>query len=228
MVSTSQIQNSTDSTLVRAFVTADCGRGTIDILWSCLTAIFLSVWTVIHLPVPCFDIERPDNPRTKIVRSRTGTCVMVLFARELLLYFATVDLMEARQTKTALQRVSIDLSLTHAFFVNMGGFCLKSPIQRCHQLRYCDIKEATKQGTLLHTKEWIDELKTIKKRQLDDLAEADSITKIFTCIQGLWVLTQAVTRIYQHQGLALLEVTTSAYICCAVTAYGLWWRKPQN
>ena len=153
MVSTSQIQNLTDSTLVRAFVTADCGRGTIDILWSCLTAIFLSIWTVIHLPVPCFDIERPDNSRTKIVRSRTRACVMALLAPELLLYFATNELMGARQTKTALQRLSIDLSLTHAFFFNMGGFCLKSPIRRCHQLRCCDIKKATKQGTLLHTKE---------------------------------------------------------------------------
>ena len=119
MFSTSQIQNLTDSTLVRAFVTADCGRGTIDILWSCLTAIFLSVWTVIHLPMPCFDIERPDNSRTKIVRSRTGACVMALFAPELLLYFATVDLMEARQTRTALKRLFIDLSWTHAFFVHM-------------------------------------------------------------------------------------------------------------
>lgn len=34
---------------------------------------------------------------------------MALFAPELLLYIATDELMEAHQTKTALQRLSIDL-----------------------------------------------------------------------------------------------------------------------
>ncbi|KAL2044699.1 hypothetical protein N7G274_002473 [Stereocaulon virgatum] len=83
MISTSQILNLTDSTLVGAFVKADCGRGTIDILWNFLTAIFLSVWTAINQPVSCFDIERPDNFRKKIIRSRRGLCLICLLAPEL-------------------------------------------------------------------------------------------------------------------------------------------------
>ena len=101
-------------------------------------------------------------------------------------------------------------------------------IRRCHQLRYCDIKKATKQGTLLHTKEWIDKLKTFNKCQILDLAKAGSISKIFTCIQGLWVITQAITRIYRHQGLAFLKVTTSAYICAVTANFGDPRPKAQN
>ena len=227
MISTSQILSLTDSTLVRAFVKADCGRGTIDILWSCLTAIFLSVWTVIHLPVPCFDIERPDNFRRKIVRSRMGTCLICLLGPEFLLYHALDELLAAYILKQHLQLLSTDPSLAHGFFVNMGGFCLQSPTRR-HQLRIVDIRIATEDGKLSHAKEWIGVLERTDKSQLDDLAKSVSITKVFACIQGLWVSTQAITRIYQHQALSLLEVTTSAYICCAVAIYGFWWSKPQN
>ena len=34
---------------IHGWVIATGGRGTIDMLWSCLSTIFLCVWTVIHL-----------------------------------------------------------------------------------------------------------------------------------------------------------------------------------
>lgn len=262
MVSTLAIQNLTDSTLVHGFVTADCGRGTIDILWSCLTAIFLSIWTVIHLPVPCFDIERPDNFRRKVVRSRVGASLVALLAPELMLFIALAEIIEASTTRMNLQKLSIEANLTHGFFLPMGGFCLRAPGGRCHQLRSEDIENAItasktaaetrdtitaseaatetedafiasnttieiKEG-LLHSDEWVRELKLVKESDIKDLAKSDSIEKLLASFQGLWVLTQAISRIYQHKALSLLEVTTSAYICCAVCIYALWWKKPQN
>ena len=262
MVTTFAIQNLIDSTLVHGFVTADCGRGTIDILWSCLTAIFLSIWTVIHLPVPCFDIDRPDNFRRKVVRSRIVPSLVALLAPEVMLFIALGEITAANATKKQLEKLSIDANITHAFFLLMGGFCLRAPTGRCHQLRGEDIenaitasntaaeikdaisasdttagiKDATtasdtvarKKCALSHSKEWVQELKLIKESDIEDLARSDSVTKFFACFQGLWVLTQAISRIYQHQALSLLEVTTSAYICCAVGIYAFWWKKPQN
>ena len=236
MVSTLAIQNLTDSTLVRGFVTADCGRGTIDILWSCLTAIFLSIWTVIHLPVPCFDIERPDSFRRKVVRSRSIPSLIALLAPELMLFVALGEMTRAYVSSRELQKLSIAANLTHGFFLDMGGFCLRSPTRRYHQLRIEDIENAVTaskaaagiKDALTPSEEWLPELKLIKESDIEDLAKSDSITKFFACFQGLWVLTQAISRIYQHRALSLLEVTTSAYICCAVGIYAFWWKKPQN
>ena len=249
MVSTLTIQNLTDSTLVRGFVTADCGRGTIDILWSCLTAIFLSVWTVIHLPVPCFDIERPDNFRRKVVRSRLGVSLLALLAPEFMLFIALMEFLEVSTVRKDLQKLSIDANLTHGFFLLMGGFCLKAPGGRCHQLKTEDIEIAiaaletaakTKdtitasdtavevKDALLPSEEWVRELSLVKESDIKDMAKSDSIEKLLASFQGLWVLTQAISRIYQHKALSLLEVTTSAYICCAVGIYAFWWKKPQN
>ena len=236
MVSTLAIQNLTDSTLVRGFVTADCGRGTIDILWSCLTAIFLSIWTVIHLPVPCFDIERPDNFRRKVVRSRVGTSLAALLVPEAVLAIALGEITGAYGTSIKMQKLSINANLTHGFFVQMGGFCLRAPTRRCHQLRPMDIDAAFDaseaapgtRDTLSHSEEWIRELKLTKESDMMDIAKSDSMTKFVACFQGFWVLTQAISRIHQHQALSLLEVTTSAYLCCAVGIYAFWWKKPQN
>ena len=262
MIPTLVIQNLTDSTLVHGFVTADCGRGTIDILWSCLTAIFLSIWTVIHLPVPCFDIDRPDNFRRKVVRSRVGPSVITLLAPEFMLCFALGDCFSGYATKKKLEKLSIDAKLALGFSLEMGGVCLRAPTGRYHQLRIQDIEKAiaasnttagmkdaanasdTPAGlkdditasdtvvriekTLSHSKEWVQELKRIKESDIEDLAKSDSVTKFFACFQGLWVLTQAISRIYQHKALSLLEVTTSAYICCAVGIYAFWWKKPQS
>ena len=249
MVSTFAIQNLTDSTLVRGFVTADCDRGTIDILWSCLTAIFLSIWTVIHLPVPCFDIERPDSFRRKVVRSRVGSSLVALLAPEYMLFIALGEILTAYATRKELQKLSIDANLTHGFFLEMGGFCLRAPTSRCHQLGSEEIEKAVTasdttagindaitvsdtavdiKDALSHSAEWVQELKRIKESDIEHLAKSDSVTKFFACFQGLWVLTQAISRIYQHKALSLLEVTTSAYICCAVGIYVFWWKKPQN
>ena len=262
MVSTIAIQNLTDSTLVHGFVTADCGRGTIDILWTCLTAIFLSIWTVIHLPVPCFDIERPDNFRRKVIRSRLGSSVFTLLAPEYMLYIACEEIIKAYMVGKKLQELSSDANLTHGFFLIMGGFCLRAPGGKRHQLRFKDVKNAitaSKTATearniatatdavtktedvivaidtavvtkdvLLHSKEWVRELKLVKESDIEDLAKSNSIEKLLAFFQGLWVLTQAISRIYQHKALSLLEVTTSAYICCAVGIYAFWWKKPQN
>ena len=249
MVSTLAIQNLTDSTLVRGFVTADCGRGTIDILWSCLTAIFLSIWTVIHLPVPCFDMERPDNFRRKVVRSRVVPSLITLLAPEYMLNIALGEITGAYEARKKLQKLSIDAKLRLCFFLLMGGFCLRTPGGKCHQLRIQDIKNAitasntaarikdavTASNTateirdaLLHSEEWVRELKLVKESDIKDLAKSDSIEKLLASFQGLWVLTQAISRIYQHKALSLLEVTTNAYICCAVGIYAFWWKKPQN
>ena len=262
MISTLAIQNLTDSSLVHGFVTADCGRGTIDILWSCLTAIFLSIWTVIHLPVPCFDIERPDKFRKKVVRSRVGASLVALLGPEFMLFMALVETAGAYTAKRKLQKLSIDVNLTHGFFLAMGGFCLRAPGGKCHQLRSVDVENAFTasktaaeardtttatdtvtetedvivatdtaveiEDALLHSEEWVRELKLVKESDINDLAKSDTIEKLLTSFQGLWVLTQAISRIYQHKALSLAEVTTSAYICCAIGIYAFWWKKPQN
>ena len=189
-------------------------------------------------------MERPDNFRRKVVRSNVGPALVGLLAPELMLYLALSELTGAYTTKKKLQKLSIDATLTHGFFLQMGGICLRAPPGRCHQLRMEDIEKvitasntaAESKNTigasdtlvgvndsLWHSEGWIREFKLINEQDIEGLTE-----KVFACFQGLWVLTQVISRIYQHEALSLLEVTASAYICCAFGSYAFWWKKPQN
>lgn len=97
-----------------------------------------------------------------------GACLICLLAPELLLYAALDELLDAYQLKHLFQLLSADLSLAHAFFLMMGGFCLQSPTRR-HQLRIVDIQDATRDGKLPHAKEWIGVLKRTDKSRLVDI-----------------------------------------------------------
>ena len=45
---------------------------------------------------------------------------------------------------------------------------------------------------------------------------------------GAMVGYSNISRVRQHQAVTLLEVSTTAYAACALTAYVAWWKKPQN
>lgn len=41
-------------------------------------------------------------------------------------------------------------------------------------------------------------------------------------------MTQVISRLCQYRAVTLLEVSTTAYVLCAVTAYAAWWKNPQS
>ena len=129
--------------LIHGWISTDCGRGTIDILWSCLATIFLCVWTSIHLPVPLYSGKWPLTWRMQLAQSRIGTALVFVLAPELLTYFAIHDLVNACASRKRLQSFHEDrITLVHGFFLDVGGFCLKSPEGNYYQLNKANVSEA--------------------------------------------------------------------------------------
>ena len=216
--------------LIHGWKSTDCGRGTSDILWSCLATILLCVWTVIHLPVPCcsrFEEGElvPGRPsrskRNWIIRSGIVPAMISIITPEFLTTTAIGEFVEAWKGRKKINRKS--WTLTHAFFLRMGGFCLETPSGVRLQLNSDDTTSAKSDSA-----EWLSKLEKIDEDDINDHAKSNSLTKFIACGQALWLVTQVFTRIYQHQGVTLLEVSTSAYVACALTAYAFWWKKPQS
>ena len=122
-------------------------RGTTDILWSCLSTVFLCVWTVIHLPVPCYrrkSIKFSKRTwrkwlRRKIVASKMFPALISIIVPELMVFAAVVEGFWAEQTRKDCPYTSTgSFSFTHSFFLNMGGFCLRSRDGRCRQFKFRD------------------------------------------------------------------------------------------
>ena len=217
---------------IHGWVSVDCGRGTSDILWSCLATILLCVWTVIHLPVPCcsrFEKGRlvPGEPsrswRNWIIRSGIASASVSVIAPEFLTFTAISEFVRAWETQKRM--TYMNWTLTHTFFLEMGGFCLETPSGLRQQLDADDLISAISAAV---SPDWLPELKKVTDVQINGHAKSNALTKIIACGQALWLVTQVVSRVYQHQAVTLLEVSALAYAACALTAYAAWWKKPQN
>ena len=76
--------------------------------------------------------------------------------------------------------------------------------------------------------DWIDKFMMFNEDDIFAVSKADSLTKMITCFQALWFVTQVVSRLVENRAVTLLEVSTCAYVFSAFITYLCWWKKPQN
>ena len=150
--------------------------------------------------------------------------VIGVIAPEFLTIIALDELWRAWESRRECM-TEMNWTLTHAFFLHAGGFCLEAPSGLRRQFDHLDIRSANMMSSAPN---WLSKLKTVKEADIDDHAKSNSLAKFITCGQAVWLVTQVLTRLFQHQAVTLLEVSTTAYTACALTAYVAWWQKPQN
>ncbi|KAL4898143.1 hypothetical protein BDV59DRAFT_197093 [Aspergillus ambiguus] len=120
---------------VPTFVAAPNVRGTLDIVWSCLSIIILCAWSILHLNVP------PQvTPRTKrqyvrrqifFALRKLKWAIITLLAPELIIGYAGADLWSVRDCLPELARLAdedgISWTAVHTLYANMGGFIVRFP-----------------------------------------------------------------------------------------------------
>ncbi|KAL8399253.1 hypothetical protein RB596_007902 [Gaeumannomyces avenae] len=127
--------NCTFPTAYLGFVQAPPIRGTMEIVWSCLSVILLCTWSILHLNVP--PQHKPRGWRQKmrwklaLLRKKLKWMVITLMAPELLLAFVFTASISVRQCTKKLQRLAeedqVPWSTTHSWFANQGGFFIHFP-----------------------------------------------------------------------------------------------------
>ena len=131
------VPNSTYSEPRVGWVTIGGGRGTSEILWSCLIIFVVCSWKCVHLNIPSFDENTagwhqwgdvPLWPRlpvwAKWARKLEWMGVIVI-APEVGVALAVKEHSEAKELCS---RMGNGWTMTHAFYTNMGGFALRSGI----------------------------------------------------------------------------------------------------
>jgi hypothetical protein len=204
---------------------ANSGRGTVGILWQCLTAIFLCICTVLHLDVP----PRP-MPRSRSLLRSTTWLLIGLLVPELMCLKAVYEFFAARKlVRVVIAQERQNISMKQAHFLLWGG------LRIIHQGR---ILKNSQIGTrILDEDHFSNEaskfLKVLLKylpddEDIDDRSKADVIAKFLACGQAFWFAAQILGRLVLHLDISLLEVATSAYVVLALVAYWAWLRKPYN
>ena len=203
-----------DRHLAHGWIHQPDGRGTLDIIQSCLLTMFLCSWSVLCLNVPA----RSDK-RWSLLILKMKWMVFTIFFPEVVVAFA------AEQWESACQSVEDFVSsgypqwtMRHAFFADMGGFLLQTPefpafpidgqqllylVGRKH-LRYPDIDEEA----------------------IRDKNKADGFARIVTLIQIGWFTIQCIARAIQHLALSTFELSTLAFIFCSLNIMFFWLHKP--
>ena len=161
----------------------------------------------------------------------------------------------AKRDSALMRRLGIDhCTLTHGYFLDMGGFVIRSPegeltvliiphlqqvadagdmniFRKNGQLSFHDISNSKINMDLAQAclkAEWLHELRRISEAAINKLAKSDTFAKAFACLQAIWLLTQVLSRAIQGLSVTLLELATVAFVGFGIAAYALWWKKPQD
>jgi hypothetical protein len=189
---TSDVANKT-STRVGFVLEPNAGRGTVGILWQCLATIFLCIYTCLRLNVP----PRPLSRARAMLRYFMWIIIGIIVP-ELMYMKALGELIYAKILYKYLVLHNLgSLSIKQAHFLPWG--CLR--IEHKGQL----LKSHRLLGWLYNV--FADEDSEKSRRFLEfllqqvpsdaiiyDRSKADAIAKVLSCLQALWVATQAIAR----------------------------------
>ncbi|KIX08801.1 uncharacterized protein Z518_03458 [Rhinocladiella mackenziei CBS 650.93] len=120
------------STGISQYISSPNIRGTLDILWTCISLILLCTWSIIHLNVP---IETKPTTSSEhfhheayLAARKLWWMFINVLAPEVIMGKAVMDLLSARSAnghlKSFASKDDVEWSLSHTFLANMGGFAV--------------------------------------------------------------------------------------------------------
>ncbi|KAL9611131.1 MAG: hypothetical protein Q9167_004211 [Letrouitia subvulpina] len=193
------------------------GRGTLSLIVSCLTTIFLCTWVVIHARVS----KRPFLHRLH----KFALFLKAIIAPEFIAVEALQEWFQAHRTvKNCARSTGEGLKLIHAFYIGMLALKYRKP--RGDKVlwpnQYVWLLE---QGLI----DWEDhKLWGLSEENICDKSNADGIAKLLALIQVTWFVTQSILRHVHNLPLAQLESMTLSYIPLVAITYFFWWIKPKD
>lgn len=195
------------------------GRGTFDILWSCLFTIFLCTWVSLHLNVPAMH----ETYRHQFSR-KLRWMLQAIMAPEFVLAFANGQKVEANKSVEEFKKLDLPgqehpkWTVRHGFYANMGGFVLQPPDWTVFPINSTQLLWLIQRG-------YVDFPKMTAK-EVWDKSKADGFQKSLTCLQTGWFIVQIIGRAIQHLPITTLEITTLSFVLCTLVMFSQWANKP--
>ncbi|KAH9209043.1 hypothetical protein DL95DRAFT_310758, partial [Leptodontidium sp. 2 PMI_412] len=203
--------------IASSWVSEPQGRGTWNLLYSCVFTLVLCVWTSVHLNVPGF-----GETAWQMYRRKAKWVLIALFAPEFVVYCAFQQWFTARVFLKELQKLHDWFDMTYAMFAVMGGFMVD--IEHLHNR----LKRATltTNGLLLLAQHG--HFFYVEAEAIADKSKANILAKGLVCVQVLWVAGQTIERKAVGLPISILEFHTLVHVVCALVMYVLWFQKPYD
>ncbi|KAF7868762.1 uncharacterized protein EAF02_009498 [Botrytis sinoallii] len=212
--------NNTRSTVNSGWTQSPDGRGSFDILWNCASVMILCSWSIL-----CLNLPAPGETIFVSICRRLWLTALGFLGPEFTLQAAIGQWAAARQSVEEFRGAGIEgWEMIHAFFANAGGFVLKTSD---HPDYFVPLN--AKQLLHLVKSEYVllDSTENIKKT-VKDRNKTDGVLRAITILQTTWFMVNFLTRLIEHLPVTGLEITTVAFILCALGTSVCWWYKPAD
>ncbi|CEI67908.1 unnamed protein product [Fusarium venenatum] len=187
------------------------GRGTYDIIFTCLVTTFLCCWTSVYTNIPA-----PGDSVWTSIRDKLGlACLGLLGPEFIIVHWAKVFGMKISCAGHN------HWTITHGFFADMGGFVLRAdglsqPIPlNAEQLFY------------LVDKKYVD-CPDITAGELKDRNKSDGLARLITIWQGTWFLISFIARLIQGLHVTTMELTAVSFVVILFGTAWCWKDKPSD
>ena len=205
---------SNPSGLAEGWVSQPPGRGTLSILLSCVTTIFLCSWSVL-----CLNLPEPGLGRWGFLKYKLRWQLFTIFFPEVVTGMAAEQWESANQSVQEFKKLGYpEWSMRHAFFADMGGFMLQCPDFPSFPVDSQQLAYLVKRKHLQYP--------AIDQDTIWDRNKADGFARLVTSVQIAWFSMQCLARWVQKTALSTLEITTFATIVASLNSLYFWYHKP--
>lgn len=176
--------------------------------------MFLCTWTVL-----CLNVPAKEDGFWVLLRREAKSSLIAVFGPEILVCFTCGQWTSATRSVDEFQKLNCkQWTMRHAYYSDMGRFFLDTGDFKAFPI-------TSKQLHWLVEKKYI-ELPRITVREIDDKSKADTLAKAVMIIQTSWFMLQCFGRAAQNLAFAALELSTVAFVCCALPTCYFWLGKP--
>lgn len=200
-------------------------RGSIDIIYTCISIFFLGAWNVLHLNIPnCM-----ESQKTIFFRKLKWMSIALCFPE-------LVTGIAFNQWRFAwnIRRNQKNKSWAQAWFFVSGGLrhslpyipepdeTVKKPdLWEPRVLRFC-----RQDGSLALHPQVMESITLPDPEKIVAENKSDSLAKLIIIIQVTWFVAQIISRAAEKLPISQLEMGTVAFVGCTLMTTFFWWHKP--
>ena len=191
-------------------------RGTIDIIWSCVSTVFLCLWSMLHLNVPA-----PSDGFWTIFWRKARWLLLGVLAPEVPMLMACGQWSSAKRSVQQMRDLGFNddqWTMSHAFFADSGGIVLQLQDDEPFPI------SAKQLAWLLRQRHAA--LPAMTERDIKDKSKGDKCTKALAVLQTAWFMIQMIGRGAEHLPITPIELASAALALTSLTTLWFWLDKP--
>ncbi|OCH84686.1 hypothetical protein OBBRIDRAFT_383888 [Obba rivulosa] len=199
------------ASITQGFAPGPDARGTMDIVWPCVSAVILCTWIVQDSGI--------QKNKVQAASERFFMACLMIIAPEIALTIALREFLTARHVVSECNEhwkargSKIRWSMVEGFYACMGGFTLDGK----KSLTSKDIRSLVYQG-FITPKSYADDIQ--------DRSKTDALMMFITYFQALWLVTQCIVRVVGRLPITTLEFNAVGYVIVSCAIHILKWHRP--